>query len=140
MDLDYHPITLCLQCSQSPPKALNDLISREINSFFELYCVLRTLSVLWTLGFAPLCEHNSPQSATRLEQNTARLDNEYTCGRLNRLTAHYFGYELLAIGYWLWAMGWGCGFADICASTLYALRFTLKATATTPLTFRLIAL
>ena len=43
------------------------------------------------------------QSATRLEQNTARLDNEYTCGRLNRLTAHYFGYELLAIGYGLWA-------------------------------------
>ena len=71
------------------------------------------------IGFAPLCEHNSPQSATRLEQNTARLDNEYTCGRLNRLTAHYFGYELLAIGYWL--LAWLCGFADICASTLYAL-------------------
>ena len=35
---------------------------------------------------------------TNLEQNTAKLDNEYTCGRLNRLTAHYFGYWLLAIG------------------------------------------
>ena len=82
-----------------------------------------------------MCEHNSTKA--RLEQNTAKLDNEYTCGRLNRLTAHYFGYELLAIGYWL--LAWLCGFADICASTLYALRFTLKATATTPLSFRLIA-
>ena len=46
-------------------------------------------------------------------------------------------YWPLVIGYWL--LAWLCGFADICASTLYALRFTLKATATTPLTFRLIA-
>ena len=64
------------------------------------------------------------------------------------------GYWLLAMGYWywLWAMGdwllaigyrlWAgvCSFADICVFTLYALRFTLKATATTPLTFRLITL
>ena len=62
------------------------------------------------------------------------------------------GYWLLGIGYWLRAMGdwllaigyrlWAgvCGFADICVFTLYALRFTLKATATTPLTSRLIAL
>ena len=63
------------------------------------------------------------QGATRLEQNTAKLDNEYTCGRLNRLTAHYFGYELLAIGYWL--LAWLCGSAAICASTLYAIRSTL---------------
>ena len=92
------------------------------------------------IGFAPLCEHNSPQSATRLEQNTARLDNEYTCGRLNRLTAHYFGYELLAIGYWLLVIGYRLGYGACQYLCLYALRFTLKATATTPLTFRLIAL
>ena len=75
------------------------------------------------IGFASLCCSTTLQSATRLEQNTARLDNEYTCGRLNRLTAHYFGYELLAIGYWL--LAWLCGLADICAFTLYALRPTL---------------
>ena len=148
------------------------------------------------IGFASLC-CTTKQSATRLEQNTARLDNEYTCGRLNRLTAHYFGYELLAIGYWLLAMGYwllGIGYGQLvigyliwaalslsvplhstpytlCSmlytlrftliplplhstpyalrftliplplhSTPYALHFTLKATATMPLTFRLIAL
>ena len=64
------------------------------------------------------------QGATRLEQNTARLDNEYTCGRLNRLTAHYFGYELLAIGHWLWVIGYWLGYAALpisvpLRSTLY---------------------
>ena len=75
------------------------------------------------IGFAPLCEHNSPQSATRLEQNTAKLDHEYTCGRLNRLTAHYFGYELLAIGYWLLAIGLVMRLCRYLC--LYALRPTL---------------
>ena len=96
------------------------------------------------------CASTTLQSATRLEQNTARLDNEYTCGRLNRLTAHYFGYELLAIGYWLLAMGYwllGIGYGQLVigyliwaalslsvplhstpytlCSMLYTLRFTL---------------
>ena len=53
------------------------------------------------IGFCFVVLAQLYQGATRLEQNTARLDNEYTCGRLNRLTAHYFGYELLAIGDWL---------------------------------------
>jgi hypothetical protein len=41
------------------------------------------------------------------------------------------------MGHWL--LAWLCGSAAICASTPYALHFTLKATATTPLSFRLIA-
>ena len=69
------------------------------------------------------CASTTLQSATRLEQNTARLDNEYTCGRLNRLTAHYFGYELLAIGYWLLAIDLSM---ELCRYLcLYALRHTL---------------
>ena len=51
-----------------------------------------------------------------LSKTQPRLDDEYTCGRLNRLTAHYFGYELLAIGYWL--LAWLCGFAAIRAFRL----------------------
>ena len=42
---------------------------------------------------------------------------------LNRLTAHYFGYELLVIGYWLLAIDWGMGLCRYLC--LYALRHTL---------------
>ena len=53
--------------------------------FFELFKVLRSLSVLRTLGFASLCLHNSTNPLRVLSKTQPRLDDEYTCGRLNRV-------------------------------------------------------
>ena len=58
-----------------------------------------------------------------LSKTQPRLDDEYTCGRLNRLTAHYFGYELWAIGYCLLAIGLVMRLCRYLC--LYALRPTL---------------
>ena len=88
----------------------------------EIKLVLRTLlrpsdSIRpMDVRFCSVVRAHSPQSATRLEQNTARLDNEDTCGRLNRLTAHYFGYWSLAMGLVMRLCRYLC---------LYALRPTL---------------
>ena len=73
----------------------------RLASFFELFKVLRSLSALWDLGFAALCKAQLSNPLRILSKTQPRLDDEYTCGRLNRLTAHYFGYWLLAIGYGL---------------------------------------
>ena len=51
-----------------PPKALNDLISREIK------LVLRTLLRPMDVRFCFVVRAQLYQGATRLEQNTARLD------------------------------------------------------------------
>ena len=59
-----------------------------------------------------------PNPLRVLSKTQPRLDDEYTCGRLNRLTDHYFGYWLLAMGYWLLAMGWSMRRAAIRAFRL----------------------
>ena len=136
MDSDNHPITLCLLCSQSPPKDYN---------------VLRT--------FHSPSESISPMGFGFCSVVQAQLSNP-----LRVLSKTQPRLKLWGVGYWVWAIGYGllaigdgllgigyglraigyglwagvCSFADICVFTLYALRFTLKATATTPLTFRLI--
>ena len=70
--------------------------------FFELFIVLRSLSVLWTLGFAALCLAQLPNPLRVLSKTQPR--------------------EAEAMGYGLLGMG---GIAAIRASTLYTLRFTL---------------
>ena len=102
MDSDNHPITLCLLCSQSPPKALNDLISLRAISFV-LRTLLRPSESISPTGFGFCCVVRAqlPNPLRILSKTQPRLDDEYTCGRLNRLTDHYFGYGLLVIGYGL---------------------------------------
>ena len=63
--------------------------------FFELFIVLRNISALRALGFASMCYCTTPQSATRLEQNTAKAE---------------------VMGYWLWTGA--CGVAAIHAPNL----------------------
>ena len=94
MDEDNHPITLCLPCSQSPPKDYNVL--RTFHSPSES---------ISPAGFGFCCvvlKAQLPNPLRVLGKTQPRLDDEYTCGILNRLTDHYFGYGLLVIGYWLW--------------------------------------
>ncbi len=94
MDLDYHPITLCLLCSQKPPKAYNVL--RTFHSPSE------SISPVGS-GFCFVVQAQLPNPLCVLSKTQPRLDDEYTCGRLDRLTAYYSGYWSLAIGY-----GLGC--------------------------------
>ena len=70
--------------------------------FFELFIVLRSLSALWALGFASLYKAQLSNPLRVLSKTQPRLDDEYTCGRLNRLLL-VIGYWLLVIGYWLLA-------------------------------------
>jgi hypothetical protein len=77
-------------------------------TLIELSIVLRSLSVLWTFGLLR-CACTTPQSATRLEQNTAMRLKLWVIGYW-RLA---MGYWLLAIGYWLLVIGnwlWGIGY------------------------------
>jgi hypothetical protein len=66
-------------------------------------------------GFCFVVQAQLPNPLCVLSKTQPRLDDEYTCGRLNRLllaigywlrleyrlTDHYFGYGLLVIGYGL---------------------------------------
>ena len=92
MDSDNHPITLCLLSSQSPPTFYNVL--RTFHRPSE--CISPT-----GFGFCyvVLSKAQLPNPLRVLSKTQPRLDDEYTCGRLNRLTDHYFGYGLLVIGY-----------------------------------------
>lgn len=92
MDSDNHPITLCLLCSQKPPKAYDVL--RTFHSPSE------SISPAGS-GFCFVVQAQLPNPLCVLSKTQPRLDDEYTCARLNRLTTHYFGYWLLAIG---WSM------------------------------------
>ena len=90
---------------------------------FELSIVLRSLSVLWTFGFASLCQHNSPIRYASWAKHSPRL----------KLWA--IGYGLLGIGYWWLVIGYWIWAAKphIRAFTRYSLRFTLLAIAPLPL-------
>ena len=94
MDSDNHPITFCLLSSQSPPKDYNVL--RTFHSPSESISPMG-----FRFCFVVLAQLSNPLRV--LSKTQPRLDDEYTCGRLNRLTAHYFGYWSLAMGYRLWA-------------------------------------
>ena len=74
--------------------------------FFELFIVLRSLSVLWTLGFASLCRHNSPI-------------------RYASWAKHSLAAEVM--GYWLWAIGYRLGYAACRYPCLSPLTFRLIA-------------
>ena len=104
MDSDNHPITLCLPCSQKPPKAYNVLRTFQ--------CPSECISPAG-VGFCcvVLSKAQLPNPLRVLSKTQPSLDDEYTCGRLNRLTDHYFGYGLLVIGYWLLAIGYWLEYA-----------------------------
>ena len=95
-------------------------------TLFELSIVLRSLSVLWTFGFASLCWHNSPIRYASWAKHShwgwiyGQLDIGYGLWVI--------GYGQLVIGYWIWAAK-----PHIRAFTPYTLRFTPKAIATLPL-------
>ena len=90
--------------------------------FFELFKVLRSLSVLWTLGFASLCQHNSPIRYASWAKHSLWLE----------LWVIGYGYWLLAIGYGLWTGA--CGVATIHASNLSSYRpFPAKGSVLTQL-------
>ena len=113
--------TTILQC---PSERSNELISlwSKCNALRTIYRPSESISPM-DIRFCFVVQSTTPQSATRLEQNTAM-----------RLKLWAIGYGILVIGDWLWNMG---GIAAIRASTPYTLRFTLLAPL--PLTFRLIA-
>ena len=94
MDEDNHPITLCLLSSQSPPKFYNVLRTFQSPSECISPTGVRFCSVV-------LSKAQLPNPLRVLSKTQPRLDDEYTCGRLNGLTDHYFGYGLWAIGYGL---------------------------------------
>ena len=77
-----------------------------LSNVLRTFIILRSLSALWALGFASLCIAQLSNPLRVLSKTQPRLDDEYTCGILNRLTDHYFGYGLLVIGYWLLVMDW----------------------------------
>ena len=89
MDSDNHPITLCLLCSQSPPKAYNVL--RTFHSPSESISPMDVRFCFVVLG-------TTPQSATRLEQNIAF---SWSYG------LWVMGYSVLAIGYERFVIGNG---------------------------------
>ena len=74
--------------------------------FFELFIVLRSLSVLWTLGFASLCQHNSPIRYASWAKHS---------------------HEAEVMGYWLWAIGYRMGYAACRYPCLSPLTFRLIA-------------
>ena len=81
MDLDYHPITLCLLCSQKPPKAYNILRtfqspSESINPMGVKFCFV--------------VQHNSPIRYTSWAKHSLWLE-----------------LWVLAIGYWRLGMVYG---------------------------------
>ncbi len=68
-----------------------------LSNVLRTFIVLRSLSALWALGFAALCNAQLYNSLCVLSKTQPRLDDEYTCGILNRFTDHYFGYGLLVM-------------------------------------------
>ena len=125
MDSDNHPITLCLLSSQKPPKAYNVL--RTFHSPSES---------ISPMGFRFCCvvpaQLSNPLRV--LSKTQPRLDDEYTCSRLNRPTDHYFGYGL-------WAIGYGLEYAVCRYPCLSPLTFRLIVScliASSPLTSNLI--
>ena len=94
MDSDNHPITLCLPCSQSPPKALNNLISLRAISFV-LRTLLRPSDSIRPMGirFCPV---------VRAQLSPIR----YASWAKHSHEAEVMGCWLLGMGYWRLAMGY----------------------------------
>ncbi len=78
MDSDYHPITLCLPCSQKPPKDHNVL--RTFHSPSEYISPAGS-------GFCFVVQAQLPNPLCVLSKTQPRLDDEYTYGRKNRVLA-----------------------------------------------------
>ena len=88
--------------------------------FFELFIVLRSLSVIWTLGFASLC--------------LAQLPNPLRVLSKTQPVAEVMGYWLWVNGYGWWVIGdWlldmGGKAAYPCLYTLHPTLYTISANA-----------
>ena len=87
----------------------------RLASFFELYCVLRSLSALRALGFASLCIAQLPNPLRVLSKTQPGwIMNIPAVGLIGSRTI------ILAMGYWLLAMGWSMRRAVIRAFRLIA--------------------
>ena len=113
MDSDNYPITLCLLSSQEPPKAYNVLRTFHSPSEYISPAGVRFCFVVPAQLY---------QSATRLEQNTAKgwMMNIPAVGLIGPPTI------ILAMNYWPLVIGYGLEYA-VC-----------RYPCLSPLTFRLI--